>query len=110
MKYTADKASGFNAIVERIGKAGHPAVAQKAVYAVPVVQNNLDGGLGLRIEGGLGSGGGLGGLGIGGGPRGGSDLGGARSYGNTGYGGAISYSIVGGAGIGDGLGGGRGGY
>lgn len=40
VKYTADKVNGFNAIVQRIGKAKHPVVTQKDenAGAIPVIQ------------------------------------------------------------------------
>ncbi|CAG9839009.1 unnamed protein product [Diabrotica balteata] len=40
VKYTADKVNGFNAVVERIGKAVHPQVIQKPLI-VPVVQKSV---------------------------------------------------------------------
>ncbi|XP_018561024.1 adult-specific cuticular protein ACP-20-like [Anoplophora glabripennis] len=54
VKYTSDGINGFNAIVERIGKAVHPQILVQKAVAVPV-------GVGV---GGIGLGG-LGGLGLG---------------------------------------------
>lgn len=41
VKYTADDVNGFNALVEKIGKAGHPVINQKVAYNVPVVQKAI---------------------------------------------------------------------
>lgn len=58
VKYTSDGINGFNAIVERIGKAIHPQILVQKAVAVPVGVGV--GGLGLGLEGGLGLGLGLG--------------------------------------------------
>lgn len=101
VKYTADKVNGFNALVQRIGKAAHPIVAHKV--AVPVVQKvgiaTGIGGIGLGGVG-LERGAGLGGIGLGGGVG----LGGSRvvQVGGLGWGGGAG---LGEAGIGIGGGG-----
>uniref|UniRef100_A0A6P7GZ30 Adult-specific cuticular protein ACP-20-like n=1 Tax=Diabrotica virgifera virgifera TaxID=50390 RepID=A0A6P7GZ30_DIAVI len=41
VKYTADKVNGFNAVVERIGKAVHPQVVIQKPLLVPVVQKSV---------------------------------------------------------------------
>ncbi|KAJ8936262.1 hypothetical protein NQ318_019748 [Aromia moschata] len=62
VKYTSDDINGFNAVVERIGKAVHPQVLVQKAIAVPAVAVAGGRGLGgsLGLEGGLGLGAGLG--------------------------------------------------
>lgn len=110
VKYTADKVNGFNAIVERVGKAGHPVVVQKAAYAVPVVQKAIalpvvQKSIAVPVVSQIGITSGVGGgLGIGG-----TGIGLSGGYGSSAsYGGATSYSLggvssIGGYGLSGGL-------
>lgn len=50
VKYTADPHNGFNAVVSRIGHAGHPQVVHKAVVAAPTLVTSHGLGLGLGLH------------------------------------------------------------
>lgn len=80
VKYTADDHNGFNAIVQRVGHAAHPAAVLVKKAVIPVVQHNVVGGIGLGT---LGNNNGGYGLGLGGdigGYKGGLSLGGYGGY------------------------------
>ncbi|KAJ8985673.1 hypothetical protein NQ317_015170, partial [Molorchus minor] len=98
VKYRAGPGTGFEAVVEKVGEAVHP-----AVYGTGGGHEGIKGGYG-------GVGGGYGGYGIAKGVIGGGGEGGFGGVGGTSYTGPIHWSNQGHEGLGGGSGGGFGGH